>query len=290
MMRFFFLLLLLGSSVFGWSQYQPWKNIEPGVHQFRGLFPPLRNAFLVEDGKDGFYLISTPYNSADQAAMINSIRTDFPGRKLKALIVVEQDYASAAGAFLVTSALGKVPVYAANNLVFTEEEKYIFLSKNPKNQEAGKFSVSLDLKPSFKTKYGEMTIKKIGTACGNPGIVVMIQPSGTLFCASSWIETPFPLTPSWTYSVMMADFHRVFDMNPSRIFGGLSSDAYPKFKVWEIRRNWEQWFVDYRYRKKEKMTASEFFQSMKQRGSQFPWVPNDEKSLEILWKFGWSAL
>lgn len=286
MMRFFFLLLILGSSFFGWCQYQPWKNIEPGVHQFRGLFPPLRNAFLVETGSDGFLLINTPYNSADQAAMINSIRTDFPNKKLKAVILVEHDYASAAGVFLITSALGKVPVYAASNLAFSEEEKYAYLSKNPKNQEAGKVTSGLDFPKSIRVREGELSIKKIGKSCGNSNILVMLQPSGTLICPSSWVETPFPLQPSWNYFHMLSDFQRILTLNPSRIFGGGSSEPYPKFQLWGIRRNWEQWFVDYQYRKKEKMTFEEFIQSMKQRKDQFPWVPKDEKSLEILWEIG----
>jgi hypothetical protein len=289
-MRFAFLLLVLVSTLEGWSQYQPWKNIEPGVYQFRGLFPPLRNTFLVEVGKDGYFLINTPFNSPDQAAMMNSIRTDFPGKQLKALFVLENDYASAAGAFLVTSALGKVPIYSASNLDFSEEEKQAYLSKNPKNQEAGKLPPPLSSNKSFAFQFGKLTLKSFGGTCGEPSFYISVQPSGTLFGPTKWLEMPFPISNSWTYKSMISNYQQLLSQNPSRIFGGLSSEPFPKYRVWEMLRNWEAWKADYDERKKEKMTLEEFRKSMEQRKNLYPWVPNGEKSLEILWKIGLKAL
>lgn len=289
-MRFAFLLLVLVSTMKGWSQYQPWKNIEPGIHQFRGLFPPLRNTFLVEVGKDGYFLINTPFNSPDQAAMMNSIRADFPGKNLKALFVLENDYASAAGAFLVTSALGKVPIYSANPFDFSEDEELAYLSKNPKNQEAGKLPTPLSSTNSFDFSFGKLVVKKLRESCGNPSFTIQVQPSGTLFGPTQWVETPFPISESWTYACMTTNYQDLLSQNPSRIFGGLSSEPFPKYRFWEMLRNWEEWKADYDYRKKEKMTLEEFRKSMEQRKNLYPWVPNSEKSLEILWKIGLKAL
>lgn len=283
------LLLVLVSTLEGWSQYQPWKNIEPGIHQFRGLFPPFRNTFLVEVGKDGYFLINTPYNSPDQAAMMNSIRTDFPGKKLKALFVLENDYASAAGAFLVTSALGKVPIYSATPLEFSEDEKQAYLSKNPKNQESGKLPPTLSSTNTFDFLFGKLTLKSFGETCGKPSFIIAVQPSETMFAPSQWLEMPFPISESWTYESMVSNYQRLLNQNPSRIFGGQSLEPYPKFHVWEMIRDWEEWKADYDYRKKEKMNFQEFRKSMEQRKNLFPWVPNNEKSLEILWKIGLKA-
>ena len=279
-MKFFLLLLVFGLPWLGWAQYQPWKNIEPGVYQFRGLLPPIRNTFLVDDEKDGFFLINTPYNSADQAAMINSIRTDFPQKKLKGIFILEHDYASAAGAFLVTSALGKVPVYSHHNLTFSEEEKFEYLGKNPKNLEAGKISSIITSTANFPFLGGQMQWKNLGTSYH----FMLLQPSGTMVCPSQWLETPYSVNPQWKYKSMVSDYGLLLSQNPSRIFGAIKEVAYPKFQLWEILNNWERWLADYEYRVRSKMNFEEFRKSMNQRKAVFPWVPTDEKSLEILWK------
>jgi len=289
-MKWHFLLLILIFPIVGKGQYQPWKMVEPGIHQFRGLFPPLRNTFLIEVDQDGYYLINTPFNSADQAALINSIRTDFPKRKLKALFVLENDYASASGAFLLTSTLGKVPIYATHSLTFTEEDKYQYLSKNPKNQEAGKITNNPNIPTSMVFLHGELAFKKIGEKTGNQSFIILAKPSGSLFCPTNWIENPFPLSNSWNLTSMIQGFIELEKLNPSRIFGGNSAVAFTKFQAWEIQRNWELWMADYQYRKREKMNYPEFIKSMNQRKTLFPWVPNDEKSLEILWKVGLKSL
>lgn len=283
-MKLFLFLWITFFSLYANAQRKPFEEIEPGVWKYRGFIQPIRNSYLIDAGNNECYLIQPQFQTIDNAAMLNALKTEFPEKKLSKIFLVIHDYSGVSGASVLMSAYGKIPVYAAEKIEFSENEIQRFLQSNPRNSEAGMVPIQTQIPASFPYVQGHLALFITQGLPQYEGMSIMFSQSESMIVGRWLEEKSNELGNSFSLQKTCNTLQFLEHQNPSRLLGMVGNNDYPKYQIKKVYQQWNQFRVDYEYRLKEKMNQEEFKKSMQQRGAQYEYIPNDSTSLEILWK------